>query len=165
MGRNETSAAWAWVLSRASEIRKISNSVARKWSGMDADDFHQTVLVQVVERFHRLDTKRSDGEMLTWVRWQARAALTAHRKAERRRKRESEAVNVSAWDPRSNLDAARAIEARVSIRQIHRIATPDEWDAAVAKADGLKGSELSNVLGCAPFSASRRVRRLANRIA
>ena len=165
MSAIDRSVAWAWVLSRAPQIRTISNRIAKKWSGIDFDDFHQAVLVRVVERFDSIDMGKNEVEISSWLKWQARGVLTTHRKAALRQKRESESIHISSWDPRSNDDGARAVEARVTVRQIHKIADPKEWAAAVAKADGLKGEELSVALGCAPFSASRRVRRLANRIA
>jgi len=48
--------------------------------------------------------------------------------------------------------------------QARRLARPDEWQAALAAADGLTGEDLGAACGCAPFSARRRVARLRARL-
>ena len=155
--------AWAWILKNAKQLRSVSDSVARKWRGIDRDDFHHSVLVRIVEKFDKLDRTRTEGEVWQWVRWQARAVLTAHRKAQTRKLRECEARHIPAYNGESDTNGSDA-ESAVMVSQIKKIATPDEWAAVVAKAQGIRGKELQHVLGCAPFSASRRVQRLADKI-
>ena len=161
MPRGSNSEAWAWVLAHKVEIRRICDKARRGWPSLDREDYHHTVLVRIVERWDRIDHERHP---LEWVRWQAVAARTSHSKARARKMREVEVVYTPGWDSRSVDDSARAIEARIDATTAQRLASPDEWAAVTAKADGYAGEDLAARLGCAPFSATRRARRLAARL-
>lgn len=152
---SDNAAAWCWVL----EHSRIARAAAYRMSvgsQTDADDMHSSLLVRLVERWHSYDPKRSAPS--TWIWWQARAVRTAM--VDQRRRRLSEVPIEDA----SSLSTQATAEARVLVSQAMAIATPDEWAAAMAIADGYDGNELGEVCQCASFSVRRRVRRLRERL-
>ncbi len=161
MTRNRNSAAWAWIIANAAAIRRVCDLVCKDWRSIDPEDFHHAVLVRLVDRWDDMDPERAP---MAWVRWQAMAARKSHHKALLRKEREAKAGSDPCWDSRDNLDSTRALEAQVDVSLIRNLADPEEWAAVVAKAEGRTGSDLQAALGCAPFSATRRIRRLAQRL-
>jgi DNA-directed RNA polymerase specialized sigma24 family protein len=152
---SDNAAAWCWVLEHSRVARAAAYRMA-VGSQMDADDLHSSLLVRMVEKWHTYDPSRSAPS--TWIWWQARAVRTAMVDQRRRRLAEVPIEDASvAWVPAT-------AEARVLMVQARAIATPDEWTAAVAMAEGYDGDELGEVCQCASFSARRRVRRLRDRL-
>lgn len=145
---------WAWVLEHATMIDRISLALCRG-TGLDADDFKQSVVLRVVERWQHYDS--SKGKPSTWVTWQARAVRKEHLRWLRRRK------NEAPLEPCNHPVRQPGGEARAMLVQLHDMASDDEWAATVATAQGYQGEQLGALCGCAPYSARRRVARLRER--
>jgi DNA-directed RNA polymerase specialized sigma24 family protein len=152
---SEHSEAWGWVLQHAQVVKCAAWRMA-SGTGLDADDLHSALLVRLVERWHVFDN--TVAKPSTWVWWQARAVRSAMIDQRRRRMQEDELVDAS------HPVVAPTAEAWVLAAQARKIAEPDEWQAALAYAEGLVGEELGQACGCAPFSARRRVARLRARM-
>lgn len=152
---SEHSEAWGWVLQHAQVVRCAAWRVS-SGTGLDADDLHSALLVRLVERWRAYDA--TVAKPSTWVWWQARAVRSAMLDQRRRRLQEDELEDAA------HPVAAPTAEAWVLAAQARRLARPDEWQAALAAADGLTGEDLGAACGCAPFSARRRVARLRARL-
>ena len=152
---SEHSEAWGWVLQHAQVVKCAAWRMA-SGTGLDADDLHSTLLIRLVERWHVYDN--TVAKPSTWVWWQARAVRSAMLDQRRRRLQEDELEDAA------HPVAAPTAEAWVLAAQARRLARPDEWQAALAAADGLTGEDLGAACGCAPFSARRRVARLRARL-
>jgi len=152
-----TAQAWLWVLQHSALIegtaRKLGNG-----SGVDVEDLHSELLLRIVRVWPKYDNARSAPS--TWVWWQARAAKKEMVKARARRLYEEPLPDDGEHALRVQLPAA---EATVLLGELRELATPDEWDALLARAHGYEGAELRERCGCAPFSARRRVARLLAR--
>lgn len=153
--RNTNAAAWGWVLQNTSAIRGAARRLSHN-TGLDTDDFHSALLVRVVEKWSSYDSTQAAA--VTWVWWQARAVRSSLLDAHSRRRSEVE------LEPVHHPVTLCHAEASLLVQRAHALALPDEWQAAVAYADGLTGEELGAACGCAPFSARRRVARLRARL-
>lgn len=152
---SEHSEAWGWVLQHAQVVKCAAWRMA-SGTGLDADDLHSTLLIRLVERWHVYDN--TVAKPSTWVWWQARAVRSAMLDQRRRRLQEDELEDAT------HPITAPTAEAWVLAAQARKIAEPDEWQAALAYAEGLVGEELGQACGCAPFSARRRLARLRARM-
>lgn len=154
--KDDHALAWAWVLQHASMISGLTRKLGAG-SGLDLDDLHSATLERIVRRWHSYDPDCSQPS--TWVWWQVRATRKALVK-QRLRQQQQQPLD----DAEGVLVALPVAEQRVLLRQLEEQATPDEWAACLARGEGYEGRELGDHLGCAPFSARRRVQRFIDRL-
>lgn len=154
-----TAQAWAWVLQHSTMIEGVARKLG-SGSGVDVEDLHSELLLRIVRVWPKYDTARSAPS--TWVWWQARATKKDMVKQRARRLYEQPMPDDG---EQALLVQQPAAEATVLLGELHAMATPEEWDALVARAQGYEGAELRDRCGCAPFSARRRVSRLLARTA
>jgi len=154
--------AWLFWLERSEMVERISIRFATT-SGVDVDDFRQDLMLALVLRHGVYDPSRT--KPITWAWWQARSVqkkLVMQRKKYRVANVDDQSTIV---DTRSDgWSGVRSIEARATIGMIAHLATGDEWDAANSRASGLTEDEIRESLGCAPFTARRRVAAFKERV-
>jgi hypothetical protein len=150
-------AAWAWVLSHAQLIRGIAFRHAYN-SSLHGDDFHSALLLRCAEKWGEYDPEK--GAPSTWVWNQARAVKSLMIDQECRNNHQDIVLVVD--DDKGA--ASRALIASVEVAMARKASTPDEWEAACARAVGLSEQELEDSLGVVPFSVRRRVARLRKRL-
>ena len=153
---------WLFWLERSEMVERISVRFATT-SGVDVDDFRQELMLLLVLRHGVYDPSRT--KPITWAWWQARSVqkrLVMQRKKYRVANVDDQAITV---DTRSDgWSGARSIEARTTVGMISQLATVEEWDAANSRASGLTEDEIRESLGCAPFTARRRVAAFKERV-
>ena len=149
--------AWAWVLSHASIIRGIAFKHAIG-AGLTPDDFHSALLLRCVEKWSSYNAEK--GAPSTWIWNQARATKSLMIDHEKRNRHMEVVDEVSSDMGASSKSLIASVEAGLAKKK----ATDDEWSAVCVRAAGLSEEETRNALGVAPFSARRRVARLAKRL-
>ena len=154
---DSNAAAWAWVLSHASLIRGIAFKHAIRYR-LNGEDLHSYLLIRCAEKWHRYD--QDLGAPSTWV-WNQAMAVKSLMIDQEGRNAHNEIVEDYVGDRGA---ASRMLVATVEAALAKKEATNDEWEAACAKAAGLSEEETRETLGIAPFSARRRVARLARRL-
>lgn len=148
--------AWTWVLKHSSLIKGISARLGAG-SGLDTDDLHSASVERIVLRWHSYDPDCSRPS--TWVWWQV---LATRKEMVKHRARSLRMQQIDIDDPK--LTVQPVAEQRVLLAQMKLIASDEEWAAISARAQGYEGRELGALLGCAPFSARRRVNRFIQRL-
>jgi len=119
---------------------------ARQW-GVGGDDFVQDAFVRLAQ------ISPPPEAALPWLyRVVRNAALTAHRGAARRRRREQHASAAEAWFG----DAERRLDAGEATRLLAELPL-EQREVIVARIwGGLTFEEIAGLVGCSPATAQRR---------
>jgi len=156
MTDRENTEAWAWVLENHSLIRATTWK-ATKGTPFEFEDIRSALIIRIVEKFRAFDP--SKGTSKTWLFWQVRAVCSGMRTNHKRNSHEP--IEGDVLDHRNTYSSMVASAELVFIKPL---ATKAEWDAVFAKFEGLTEKETQERLGVTPFSARKRVARLANKI-
>lgn len=152
----ENTEAWAWVLGNHSLIRATTWKETKR-TPFEYEDIRSALIIRIVEKFKCFDP--SKGTAKTWLYWQVKAVSSGMKVSHKRNNHELIEADVA--DPRNTYSS---IVASAELLFIKPLATKAEWEAVFAKAEGLTEKETQERLGVTPFSARKRVARLANKI-
>lgn len=173
--------AWAFVLSRSSQIDRLAARFFRLLGPEDRADARADYVARIVEQHPRLRLEgalNTEMVIVTWLGWQARAVqqtyCRSYRKHEQRRDRDVVLVGVLVEDDRPSRELASTdgdntpqgvertvveCEAQALVERLYGMASPKQREAMLTILMEMAPDEMR---GRYHLSASARARRLAD---